>query len=84
MFPSHDPATVSDAYFKTPHIGPIGNTISVSDDMTSMVVSDLVGYKVVFAGNTTNGDDQVITSYTADSPTTASYTTQTYSTTDWS
>lgn len=76
--------SIDDPYSKTLDKAPINNSITPSSDMTSMTVKDLVGYKYVFPDNTTDADDQVLTSYTAGSTPTASFTSYTAPSTEWS
>lgn len=61
-----------------------GITLNSSTDVTNMYKVDGDGYFYEFVGNTTNGNDQVISDYTKLSDLNTSYTAYTTSTVSWS
>ena len=65
-------------------VATLDNDLTFTGDMYSESVSDGSGYNVVFAGNTTNGENRPGTTYTAGSAGSTTWTSATVGSTSWS
>ena len=78
-----DSISSSDTWFKVFSLDPITETIAVSSDFTRMVLTDANGYDFLFRGDTTNGNDQINSTYTSMSEGSSTYSATVNPTTTW-
>ena len=76
--------TLSDNLGKHFIKAPITLVVSVNDDITDRTRYDSNGYEYVLPGGGTNAEDQVFSTYTAQTWSTSIYSSITYTTSTWS
>ena len=62
----------------------VSNSVGLSEDLVSEYVDDPSGYRVFYAGGSSNAEDRVITTYSAAAAASSTYTSSTAGNTVWS